>query len=196
MPNGHSLPGRDFLRKQMRGELFTQQQLEVLDRVFERQHYSDIFTTTEPIKPEQVRPTAPCLPYPQPDADLGGPSRRRLAGCGRECRVLLRGGLLVVLGPTWTVAASPKVRRTCLGFWQLLALVPLSPWPACGVGGWGRGGAWSHDLSGCSAFAEWRPFPRLSAQSWCHDLLGHWRWSWVTILPVRMKMEIRSQSTL
>ncbi|GAB5579918.1 paired box protein Pax-5 isoform X1 [Prionailurus iriomotensis] len=57
VPNGHSLPGRDFLRKQMRGELFTQQQLEVLDRVFERQHYSDIFTTTEPIKPEQWCPT-------------------------------------------------------------------------------------------------------------------------------------------
>lgn len=56
VPNGHSLPGRDFLRKQMRGDLFTQQQLEVLDRVFERQHYSDIFTTTEPIKPEQVCP--------------------------------------------------------------------------------------------------------------------------------------------
>lgn len=54
MPNGHSLGGRDFLRKQMRGDLFTQQQLEVLDRVFERQHYSDIFTTTEPIKPEQT----------------------------------------------------------------------------------------------------------------------------------------------
>ncbi|XP_007434793.1 paired box protein Pax-5-like, partial [Python bivittatus] len=53
IPNGHSLAGRDFLRKQMRGDLFTQQQLEVLDRVFERQHYSDIFTTTEPIKPEQ-----------------------------------------------------------------------------------------------------------------------------------------------
>ncbi|KAM5192122.1 paired box protein Pax-5 isoform 1-T1 [Mantella aurantiaca] len=53
IPNGHSLPGRDFLRKQMRGDLFTQQQLEVLDRVFERQHYTDIFTTTEPIKPEQ-----------------------------------------------------------------------------------------------------------------------------------------------
>lgn len=38
----------------MRGDIFTQQQLEVLDRVFERQHYSDIFTTSEPIKPEQV----------------------------------------------------------------------------------------------------------------------------------------------
>ncbi|ELW69866.1 Paired box protein Pax-5 [Tupaia chinensis] len=54
VPNGHSLPGRDFLRKQMRGDLFTQQQLEVLDRVFERQHYSDLFTATEPIKPEQT----------------------------------------------------------------------------------------------------------------------------------------------
>ncbi|XP_072445745.1 paired box protein Pax-5 isoform X2 [Chiloscyllium punctatum] len=54
MHNGHSHPSRDFLRKQMRGELFTQQQLEVLDRVFERQHYSDIFTTTEQIKSEQV----------------------------------------------------------------------------------------------------------------------------------------------
>ncbi|CAO2580626.1 Paired box protein Pax-5, partial [Lemmus lemmus] len=71
VPNGHSLPGRDFLRKQMRGDLFTQQQLEVLDRVFERQHYSDIFTTTEPIKPEQVRcdscplhPLPPCRPGP------------------------------------------------------------------------------------------------------------------------------------
>ncbi|KAG8595039.1 hypothetical protein GDO81_001402 [Engystomops pustulosus] len=53
VPNGHSLPGRDFLRKQMRGDLFTQQQLEVLDRVFERQHYTDIFTS-EPIKPEQT----------------------------------------------------------------------------------------------------------------------------------------------
>ncbi|MEE6459921.1 hypothetical protein FKM82_000771 [Ascaphus truei] len=54
IPNGHSLPGRDFLRKQMRGDLFTQQQLDVLDRVFERQHYTDIFSTTEPIKPEQT----------------------------------------------------------------------------------------------------------------------------------------------
>ncbi|XP_033891739.1 paired box protein Pax-5 isoform X2 [Acipenser ruthenus] len=53
LSNGHPHPGRDFLRKQMRGDLFTQQQLEVLDRVFERQHYSDIFTTTETIKPEQ-----------------------------------------------------------------------------------------------------------------------------------------------
>ncbi|XP_070106472.1 paired box protein Pax-5 isoform X2 [Equus asinus] len=70
VPNGHSLPGRDFLRKQMRGDLFTQQQLEVLDRVFERQHYADIFTTTEPIKPEQWSPVL-MRPYSvQPQAVL------------------------------------------------------------------------------------------------------------------------------
>lgn len=84
MPNGHSLPGRDFLRKQMRGDLFTQQQLEVLDRVFERQHYSDIFTTTEPIKPEQVSPTTHCLPYLPFKHRPGSPSRRRLAGMGES----------------------------------------------------------------------------------------------------------------
>lgn len=75
VPNGHSLPGRDFLRKQMRGDLFTQQQLEVLDRVFERQHYSDIFTTTEPIKPEQVRSSTRCLLQLHPNASLGSPPK-------------------------------------------------------------------------------------------------------------------------
>ncbi|KAM9207671.1 paired box protein Pax-5 isoform 1-T1 [Dugong dugon] len=70
VPNGHSLPGRDFLRKQMRGDLFTQQQLEVLDRVFERQHYSDIFTTTEPIKPEQWCPVLMRQYLVQPQAVL------------------------------------------------------------------------------------------------------------------------------
>ncbi|XP_044795980.1 paired box protein Pax-5 isoform X4 [Bubalus bubalis] len=70
VPNGHSLPGRDFLRKQMRGDLFTQQQLEVLDRVFERQHYSDIFTTAEPIKPEQWCPVLMRQYLVQPQAVL------------------------------------------------------------------------------------------------------------------------------
>nr|XP_036852487.1 paired box protein Pax-5 isoform X7 [Manis javanica]XP_036852488.1 paired box protein Pax-5 isoform X7 [Manis javanica] len=70
VPNGHSLPGRDFLRKQMRGDLFTQQQLEVLDRVFERQHYSDIFSTTEPIKPEQWCPVLMRQYLVQPQAVL------------------------------------------------------------------------------------------------------------------------------
>lgn len=86
VPNGHSLPGRDFLRKQMRGDLFTQQQLEVLDRVFERQHYSDIFTTTEPIKPEQVCPTTHYLPYLQPDAGLGCPPKSVWRGVGEDAR--------------------------------------------------------------------------------------------------------------
>lgn len=80
VPNGHSLPGRDFLRKQMRGDLFTQQQLEVLDRVFERQHYSDIFTTTEPIKPEQVRPTARCPTHLPLEHRPGSSSLSKAAG--------------------------------------------------------------------------------------------------------------------
>lgn len=37
LSNGHGHSGRDFLRKQMRGELFSPQQIEVLDRLFERQ---------------------------------------------------------------------------------------------------------------------------------------------------------------
>lgn len=37
LANGHGHSGRDFLRKQMRGELFSPQQIEVLDRLFERQ---------------------------------------------------------------------------------------------------------------------------------------------------------------
>uniref|UniRef100_A0A3B4DCM2 Paired domain-containing protein n=1 Tax=Pygocentrus nattereri TaxID=42514 RepID=A0A3B4DCM2_PYGNA len=43
LANGHAHSGRDFLRKQMRGELFTPQQLEVLDRVFDRQPYPDLY---------------------------------------------------------------------------------------------------------------------------------------------------------
>uniref|UniRef100_A0A8D3AHN5 Paired domain-containing protein n=1 Tax=Scophthalmus maximus TaxID=52904 RepID=A0A8D3AHN5_SCOMX len=37
LANGHGHSGRDFLRKQMRGELFSPQQIEVLDRLFDRQ---------------------------------------------------------------------------------------------------------------------------------------------------------------
>ncbi|XP_048827360.1 paired box protein Pax-5-like isoform X1 [Brienomyrus brachyistius] len=54
LANGHSHPGRDFLRKQMRGELFSPQQLEVLDRVFDRQPYPDLYPTPEPSKPHQT----------------------------------------------------------------------------------------------------------------------------------------------
>uniref|UniRef100_A0A8C2W7I9 Paired box 5 n=1 Tax=Cyclopterus lumpus TaxID=8103 RepID=A0A8C2W7I9_CYCLU len=35
LANGHAHGGRDFLRKQMRGELFSPQQIEVLDRLFD-----------------------------------------------------------------------------------------------------------------------------------------------------------------
>lgn len=51
LANGHAHSGRDFLRKQMRGELFTPQQLEVLDCVFD----PDIYSNHDTIKPAQVR---------------------------------------------------------------------------------------------------------------------------------------------
>ncbi|KAI4882194.1 hypothetical protein NFI96_008170 [Prochilodus magdalenae] len=57
LANGHAHSGRDFLRKQMRGELFTPQQLEVLDRVLDRQPYPDIYPipdTTSNGKPVQT----------------------------------------------------------------------------------------------------------------------------------------------
>ncbi|XP_012686743.1 paired box protein Pax-5 isoform X2 [Clupea harengus] len=53
LSNGHSHSGRDFLRKQMRGELFTSQQLEVLDLLFDRQPHSELYPTPEPNKPSQ-----------------------------------------------------------------------------------------------------------------------------------------------
>ncbi|KAF5891841.1 paired box protein Pax-5 isoform X1, partial [Clarias magur] len=49
LANGHAHPGRDFLRKQMRGELFTPQQLEVLECVFD----PDIYPTPDTNKPAQ-----------------------------------------------------------------------------------------------------------------------------------------------
>ncbi|XP_028832302.1 paired box protein Pax-5 isoform X1 [Denticeps clupeoides] len=54
LANGHSHNGRDFLRKQMRGELFTQQQLEVLDPVFDRQPFPELYHTLEPSKSTQT----------------------------------------------------------------------------------------------------------------------------------------------
>ncbi|MEQ2228234.1 Paired box protein Pax-5, partial [Ilyodon furcidens] len=47
LANGHGQSGRDFLRKQMRGELFSPQQIEVLDRLFDRQPSCPIQTTHE-----------------------------------------------------------------------------------------------------------------------------------------------------
>ncbi len=44
----------ESLRKHLRADAFTQQQLEALDRVFERPAFPDVFPTSEHIKPEQV----------------------------------------------------------------------------------------------------------------------------------------------
>ncbi|KAM6972700.1 LOW QUALITY PROTEIN: paired box protein Pax-5 [Aplochiton taeniatus] len=55
LANGHGHGGRDFLRKQMRGELFSPQQIEVLDRLFDRQPPCpitsyDFYLTSDPGK--------------------------------------------------------------------------------------------------------------------------------------------------
>lgn len=47
LANGHGHSGRDFLRKQMRGELFSPQQIEVLDRLFDRQPPCPIQSNSE-----------------------------------------------------------------------------------------------------------------------------------------------------
>ncbi|XP_036815843.1 paired box protein Pax-2a isoform X3 [Oncorhynchus mykiss] len=53
-PNTDSQVSVDSLRKHLRADAFTQQQLEALDRVFERPSYPDVFPTSEHIKPEQA----------------------------------------------------------------------------------------------------------------------------------------------
>ncbi|GCB78522.1 hypothetical protein scyTo_0016828 [Scyliorhinus torazame] len=53
-PNGDSQGTAESVRKQLRNEAFAQQQLEALERVFERQHYSDVFNAGEHIKSEQA----------------------------------------------------------------------------------------------------------------------------------------------
>lgn len=53
-PGSDSQGGVESLRKHLRADAFTQQQLEALDRVFERPSYPDVFPTSEHVKPEQV----------------------------------------------------------------------------------------------------------------------------------------------
>ncbi|XP_028584796.2 paired box protein Pax-2 isoform X1 [Podarcis muralis] len=53
VPNGDSQSSVDSLRKHLRADTFTQQQLEALDRVFERPSYPDVFQASEHIKSEQ-----------------------------------------------------------------------------------------------------------------------------------------------
>ncbi|XP_072280142.1 paired box protein Pax-2 isoform X16 [Pyxicephalus adspersus] len=54
VPNGDSQSSVESLRKHLRADNFTQQQLEALDRVFERPSYPDVFQTSEHIKSEQA----------------------------------------------------------------------------------------------------------------------------------------------
>lgn len=58
-PNSDSQGSVESLRKHLRADAFTQQQLEALDRVFERPSYPDVFPTSEHIKPEQVSSAHP-----------------------------------------------------------------------------------------------------------------------------------------
>lgn len=53
-PGSDSQGSVESLRKHLRADAFTQQQLEALDRVFERPSYPDVFPSSEHIKPEQV----------------------------------------------------------------------------------------------------------------------------------------------
>ena len=152
VPNGHSLPGRDFLRKQMRGDLFTQQQLEVLDRVFERQHYSDIFTTAEPIKPEQVCPRlAASTPATCTQAWVTHPK----TFSGEWVRVPASTQSRASRSPPNVASGSiPQGLEDVSGASAIACPGASSLWPAGGCA-----------VSGCSAIAEgWCLFPGLFAQ--------------------------------
>lgn len=50
----------ESLRKHLRADAFTQQQLEALDRVFERPPFPDVFPSSDHIKPEQVSDLCVC----------------------------------------------------------------------------------------------------------------------------------------
>ncbi|GAA6100577.1 paired box protein Pax-2b isoform X1 [Tachysurus ichikawai] len=70
--NSDSQGSVESLRKHLRADAFTQQQLEALDRVFERPGYPDVFPTTEHVKPEHASEYA--LPALNPGLDEVKPS--------------------------------------------------------------------------------------------------------------------------
>ncbi|MGH0125295.1 UNVERIFIED_CONTAM: hypothetical protein FKN15_022176 [Acipenser sinensis] len=71
-PNSESHGSVDSLRKHLRADAFTQQQLEALDRVFERPSYPDVFPATEHMKPDQTNEYS--LPALNPGLDDVKPS--------------------------------------------------------------------------------------------------------------------------
>uniref|UniRef100_I3KGJ1 Paired box 2 n=1 Tax=Oreochromis niloticus TaxID=8128 RepID=I3KGJ1_ORENI len=71
-PNSDSQGSVESLRKHLRADAFTQQQLEALDRVFERPSYPDVFSTTEHVKLEQANEYS--LPALNSSLDEGKPS--------------------------------------------------------------------------------------------------------------------------
>ncbi|XP_041123645.1 paired box protein Pax-2a isoform X3 [Polyodon spathula] len=71
-PNSESHGSVDSLRKHLRADAFTQQQLEALDRVFERPSYPDVFPATEHMKPDQANEYS--LPTLNPGLDDVKPS--------------------------------------------------------------------------------------------------------------------------
>ncbi|XP_062375329.1 paired box protein Pax-2a isoform X2 [Sardina pilchardus] len=71
-PNSDSQGSVESLRKHLRADAFTQQQLEALDRVFERPSYPDVFPTSEHVKPEQANEYS--LPALNPGLDEVKPS--------------------------------------------------------------------------------------------------------------------------
>ncbi|CAD7686377.1 unnamed protein product [Nyctereutes procyonoides] len=79
VPNGDSQSGVDSLRKHLRADTFTQQQLEALDRVFERPSYPDVFQASEHIKSEQA-PIGPSPSFCLSHQVLVLPSSPRLQG--------------------------------------------------------------------------------------------------------------------
>uniref|UniRef100_A0A673LIW2 Paired box 5 n=1 Tax=Sinocyclocheilus rhinocerous TaxID=307959 RepID=A0A673LIW2_9TELE len=154
LANGHAHSGRDFLRKQMRGELFTPQQLEVLDHVFDRQPYPDI--------------------YPVPDSSSYKPAQTSdysamasLAGGLEEMKHSLANQTGAELGST---IAGPQSYPLVSGNIQVSLPPPHRPNGGLSGGGDFSGSPYSHPQY--STYNEpWRfANPSLLGKTWCRNL--------------------------